>query len=69
MRFVIRVAWSSYAAREAIPGRFQEYLRHADIQTTTVYTRLTQHELQQVVSVFDRTGTRRGISHPSPGGT
>jgi len=35
----------------------QEHLRHADIQTTTVYTRITQHELQRVVSVFDRTGS------------
>ena len=35
----------------------QEHLRHADIQTTTVYTRVTQHELQQVVSVFDKTGS------------
>jgi site-specific recombinase XerD len=34
----------------------QEHLRHADIQTTTVYTRLTQHELQQAVSVFDEKG-------------
>jgi site-specific recombinase XerD len=34
----------------------QEHLRHADIQTTTVYTRLTQHELQKVVSVFDGAG-------------
>ena len=34
----------------------QEHLRHADIQTTTLYTRLTQVELQKVVSVFDRTG-------------
>ena len=33
----------------------QEHLRHADIQTTTVYTRVTQHELQQAVSVFDKT--------------
>ncbi len=32
----------------------QEHLRHADIQTTTMYTRLTQHELQQAVTVFDR---------------
>ncbi|HXJ81262.1 MAG TPA: tyrosine-type recombinase/integrase [Candidatus Methylomirabilis sp.] len=34
----------------------QEHLRHADIQTTTVYTRLTQHELQKAVSVFDEKG-------------
>lgn len=32
----------------------QEHLRHADIQTTTIYTRLSQYELQRVVSVFDR---------------
>ena len=35
----------------------QEHLRHADIQTTTLYTRVTQHELQQVVSVFDKPGS------------
>jgi site-specific recombinase XerD len=35
----------------------QEHLRHADIQTTTVYTRVTQYELQQVVSVFDKPGS------------
>jgi len=35
----------------------QEHLWHADIQATTVYTRITQHELQQVVSVFDKTGS------------
>jgi integrase/recombinase XerC len=35
----------------------QEHLRHADIQTTTVYTRLTQHELQQAVRVFDQNET------------
>ena len=34
----------------------QEHLRHSDIQTTTLYTRLTQDELQRVVSVFDRSG-------------
>lgn len=34
----------------------QEHLRHSDIQTTTVYTRLTQPELQKVVSVFDTKG-------------
>ena len=35
----------------------QEHLRHTDIQTTTVYTRITQHELRQVVSVFDKPGS------------
>lgn len=34
----------------------QEHLRHADIQTTTLYTRLTQQDLQQVVGVFDQAG-------------
>jgi site-specific recombinase XerD len=32
----------------------QEHLRHSDTQTTTLYTRLTQEELQKVVGVFDR---------------
>jgi site-specific recombinase XerD len=35
----------------------QEHLRHADIQTTTVYTRLTHADLQKVISTFDRTGS------------
>jgi site-specific recombinase XerD len=35
----------------------QAHLRHADIQTTTVYTRLTQNELQQAVSAFDQKET------------
>ena len=32
----------------------QEHLRHADIQTTTVYTKLTQSDLQKVISEFDK---------------
>jgi len=32
----------------------QEHLRHADIQTTTIYTKLMPCELQKVVSVFDK---------------
>lgn len=35
----------------------QEHLRHADIQTTTLYTRLMPYELQKAVSVFDRDGS------------
>ena len=31
----------------------QEHLRHADIQTTTIYTRLAPHDLQKVVNLFD----------------
>lgn len=34
----------------------REHLRHTDIQTTTLYTRLTQQDLQKVISVFDRNG-------------
>lgn len=44
----------------------QKHLRHADIQTTTLYTRLTQYELQKVVSVFDRNGEQKGVLVPSP---
>jgi len=43
----------------------QEHLRHADIQTTTVYTRITQNELQQVVSVFDKRGAKTRILIPT----
>jgi len=32
----------------------QGYLRHADIQTTTLYTHLSAQDLQGVASVFDR---------------
>lgn len=42
----------------------QEHLRHQDIQTTTIYTRLTQQELEQIVSVFDSNG--KGGLIPSP---
>ena len=31
----------------------QEHLRHADIQTTTIYTRLAPQDLQRVVNLFD----------------
>ncbi len=49
----------------------QAHLRHADIQTATVYTRLTQADLERVVSVFDNPGTRpffrcQGTILPSP---
>jgi site-specific recombinase XerD len=48
----------------------QEHLRHADIQTTTVYTRLTQSDLQKVISEFDKkTGGANSDSHPAPHGT
>jgi site-specific recombinase XerD len=44
----------------------QEHLRHADIQTTTIHTRLTQGDLQKIVGVFDEPGNERGIRIPSP---
>ena len=48
----------------------QEHLRHADIQTTTVYTRLTQSDLQKVLSAFDKNnGDENKDSHPVPHGT
>ena len=31
----------------------QEHLRHADIETTTIYTRLAPQDLQRVVNLFD----------------
>ena len=34
----------------------QAHLRHSDIQTTTVYTEMTQGELQKVVNLFDDDG-------------
>jgi site-specific recombinase XerD len=34
----------------------QEHLRHADIQTTTIYTRLAPQDLQKVVNLFDQNG-------------
>ena len=34
----------------------QEHLRHADIQTTTIYTRLAPQDLQKVVNLFDDDG-------------
>ena len=47
----------------------QEHLRHSDIQTTTVYTRLTQYDLQKVVSTFDTLRNAERDSRPSPHGT
>ena len=48
----------------------QEHRRHADIQTTTVYTRLTQSDLQKVISEFDKNnGDGNRDSRPSPHGT
>lgn len=48
----------------------QEHSRHADIQTTTVYTRLTQSDLQKVISEFDKnSGDENSDSRPVPHGT
>jgi integrase/recombinase XerC len=38
----------------------QEHLRHADIQTTTIYTRLAQPDLARVVGAFDGVSAPRG---------
>ena len=45
----------------------QEHLRHKDVQTTTVYTKVTQQDLQQQLRVFDNGGENKD-SHPSPQG-
>ena len=42
----------------------QEHLRHRDIQTTTLYTRLSKPKMKRVVNLFD---DQRG-SRPAPGG-
>jgi site-specific recombinase XerD len=48
----------------------QEHLRHADIHTTTVYTRLTQSDLQKVIGAFDiNNGDGNRDSRPTPHGT
>ncbi len=48
----------------------QAHLRHADIQTTTVYTRLTQSDVQKVISQFDKNnGEGNSDSRPSPQAT
>src|SRR6185295_2189856 len=40
----------------------QEHLRHVDIQTTTIYTRLAPQDLQKVVNLFDE---KNGGAFPS----
>jgi site-specific recombinase XerD len=34
----------------------QEHLRHKDVQTTTLYTKVTQQDLRQQLRVFDKDG-------------
>src|SRR5215470_14740874 len=46
----------------------QEHLRHRDVQTTTVYTKITQEDLQQQLRVFDNEGESKKDSRPSPQG-
>jgi len=46
----------------------QEHLRHKDVQTTTVYTKVTQQDLQQQLRVFDNGGEENKDSRPSPQG-
>ena len=44
----------------------QAHLHHADIQTTTIYTRLAPHDLPNVVNLFDEKngGTAHSRLHP-----
>jgi hypothetical protein len=44
----------------------QEHVRHADTQTTTIYTRLAPQDLQKVVNLFDEKngGTARASDRP-----
>ena len=44
----------------------QAYLRHTDIQSTTVYTQLTGQDLADVVRVFDEAGDEKKNSKPDP---
>ena len=37
----------------------QEHLRHQDVQTTTVYTKITQQDLQQHLRVFEDDGEEK----------
>jgi len=46
----------------------QEHLRHRDVQTTTVYTKVTQQDLQQQLRVFDHEGELKRDSRPAPQG-
>lgn len=47
-----------------------EHLQHADIQTTTIYTRLTQSDLHKMISQFDKNnGDENRDSRPSPHST
>jgi integrase len=45
----------------------QEHLRHRDIQTTTLYTRLSKPKMKRVVGLFDG-DDKTGGSRPLPGG-
>ena len=46
----------------------QEHLQHKDAQTTTVYTKVTQQDLQQQLRVFDHDGDGKRDSRPFPQG-
>jgi site-specific recombinase XerD len=46
----------------------REHLRHNDVQTTTVYTKVTQVDLHQQLRVFDHNGDGNRDSCPSPQG-
>jgi hypothetical protein len=44
-----------------------EHLRHKDIQTTTLYTRLSKTKMKRVVGLFDG-DDKAGGSRPAPRG-
>jgi hypothetical protein len=47
----------------------REQLRHADIQTTTAYTKLTQQDVRQALEMLNDEGEEKNDSNPSPRGT
>jgi hypothetical protein len=46
----------------------REQLRHADIQTTTGYTKLTQQDVRQALEMPNDEGEKKNDSNPSPQG-
>jgi site-specific recombinase XerD len=46
----------------------QEQLRHADVQTTTGYTKITQQDIREGLETLDSEGESKRDSRPSPKG-
>ena len=66
MPFATRAAPSCCAERVATLRAVQEHLRHADIQTTTLYTRLSRKSFRRWLLCSTGAGSRKGILDPSP---